>query len=1032
MALVMATAGAGADSGDPLVWVVADHLADLPPILRSMRLPVALVSTIGELPRGAATVLVLADTYPTPRRLTLADTARLRSLADDGARIYLEFVQPEGGGSCFGVPVDTTPGRPLYERLVVCAAMGTLQPEDLLEEHDGASLAIGLLPPDSQVLLEYDRCLGTYRRQPWPENGIFAVTVDLGDRLGLEQCSQRYGAGQPNYRPESVELWLSDDDRQYRFAGRVAEVAETVQFKLGGESARYVRLVARKLRRSAVTDFLFMGELEVRDTSGRNAALGRPYRLESPHPQAGGGYADDGRKLTDGVVEGLYTDHRSVGWGTPLPRPATTAPALVAVPVGRGEVLLSAGRLSDFRLRNFRLTERWEELWRQIVLRLLPPEARMAVGGRYVALQAHTEPRDWVEPGTPVRLVVQAPPTAEVVARRTGGEAIALVDLGDGRWEAELQPEAGQHRYLVTAQTEAGQARVVVALEASPRRTRYREALDRNIRWFLRSGVLPRADGSEGVYSQVCLAWLDSQPPGYDWLGSPFRTDCNAMTLEAFYLYGLLTGDTRYRQMACRIADTVVAHQFQDASRASLGGFPWLYESCDVIYFWDDNCRISTALTWLYHWTDDERYLRSAGLCAELFRQVARDDGCVHRHAITREDLDALGREAYREGAQGVDADFRLMHWWTLAAATGDPIYRALAETVGDVWGAEAGWQGLPYLARYTDDADARQRLHELATAYLRSPAVQRYGAPTVGGGGYELAYEGDCGIATADGEPLTDQLYSTSWLFLWMLRAWRATSDGACRQACESLGDYLVRIQVTSPDRRLDGCWMRGFDAEHWEYYGAPYDPAYGPYSAYTGWMNAIIAQALAWYLLDEDPFVLLAKAPKGASLVRELRALNPKLISDGPNLALGCPYTLSEPANPDYADDGGKLTDGVIDGGYADHRSVGWSLPAVGDSLTVSMELDLGQERPVRLITQQYGAGRGTYNPDEVQVLGSADGRQFVELGSRRFGTHGAGLLWLPLPQADRVRYLRFRFSKQRRDDVTDFLFVGETKAF
>lgn len=1028
----MVAAAVQPDSDDLPVWVVADRLGDLASIFDSLRLPVARVDAIAHLPREATTVLVLADTYPAPRRLSLTDMAHLRSLTSNGARVYLEFAAPERDGSCFGVPVGTTISRPLYERLVLRAAMGGLQPEDLLEEHDGASLALGPLPPASQVLLEYDRCLGTYRRQPWPEPGVFTVTVDLGERYPVAECSQRYGAGQPSYRPESVELWLSDDGQQYRRVGRSSEVGATVRFQLVGEEARYVRLVARKLRRNAVTDFLFMGELDVRDTSGRNLALGRPYQLASIHPQAGGGYADDGRKLTDGVVEGLYTDHLSVGWSTPLPRPATPAAALVAVPVGRGEVLLSAAKLSGFRRRNFRLTERWEELWRQIVLRLLPPERRRAVAARYVALRAHTEPPAWVAPGTPVRLVVRAPAAARVTARRAGGEAIALVPVGDGQWEAGLQPATGLHRYRVTAQTATGRARAVVALQVSPRSRRYRQALDRNMGWFLRSGVLPRADGSAGVHSQICLAWLDSQPLDYDWLGSPFRTDCNTMTLEAFYLYGLVSGDPRYRQMARRIADTVMAHQFQDAHRASLGAFPWLYEGCDVIYFWDDNCRVSTALTWLYHWTGEQRYLRSAALAAELFRQVARDDGCVHRHAIARADLDRVGREAYRAYAQGVDVDFRLMHWWTLAAATGDPIYRALAETVGDVWGAEASWQGLPYLAWYTGDAGARQRLHDLAAAYLRNPAVQRCGAPTVGGGGYELAYEGDCGIATADGEPLTDQLYSTSWLFLWMLRAWRATGEEACRRAGETLGDYLVRIQMVSPDRRLDGCWLRGFDVEHGEYYGAPYDPAYGPYSAYTGWMSAIIAQALAWYLLAEDPFVPPAEAPQAASLLGELRALNPKLISDGPNLALGCPYRLSRPPNPAYGDNDGKLTDGVIDGGYADHRSLGWSLGAVGERLTVSMELDLGQAQPVRLITQQYGAGRGTYNPDEVQVLASADGQQFVELGSQRFGTQGAGLLWLPVPHADRVRYLRFQLSKQRRDDVTDFLFIGETKAF
>jgi hypothetical protein len=410
---------------------------------------------------------------------------------------------------------------------------------------------------------------------------------------------------------------------------------------------------------------------------------------------------------------------------------------------------------------------------------------------------------------------------------------------------------------------------------------------------------------------------------------------------------------------------------------------------------------------------------------------VARADGCVHNHAIGREELDATGREAYRERSQGTDVDFRLMHWWTLAAASGDAEFRRLAETCTDVWGRQAWLQGAPYALRYTRDPALRTRILECVAQFMADPSVQRWSVPTVAGGDYLAAFQGDCGIATGNDEPLADLIYVVPWDFLWLLRAWKATGDEAARQACETVGDALVRMQFDSFDPRLDGCWMRGFDVARGEVYGAPYDPAYGPYSAYTGWMNAIADQALAWYLLEEDPFIAQASEAPGGVVARA-RALSPRLVSEGANLALGRAYTLSDASEGKHADDGKRLTDGVIDGHWSDGRSVGWSIPGVGETLQRTMTLDLGQAANVALVTQQYGAGTGGYNPDDVVVSGSVDGEAWVELGRRRLDGRGAALLQLHVSPAARVRYVRFELSKRRMSTVTDFLFVGETAVY
>jgi len=1018
---------------EPRIAVVGSDVADLGPILSSLQLAAVPALSLAEVPEGVGAVLVLACAYPRPTELSAGDVGRLEAMAASGVGVYLEY--PSCSGPCFGASVGSEPKRAVHQRLVALRPFGELKPEDLLDEHDGAYVPLTALPAGSDTLLEYDLAYGTYDRIARPDNSAFSLTVDLGTVRRLTAVGQRYGAGQPNYRPESVELWLSQDGESFSRAGRMAgaPMPGTVQFDTGGASARYVRLVARKWRRSPVTDFFFMGEVEVVDAEGANVALGAAYALQSECEQSAA-YRDNGSKLTDGRIEGLYSDGLSVGWGTAAPE-ETTFPGLVRIQWGKGAVLLSAPRISDFAARNFRPVARWEALWRHILLELLPAESREQMASRYVPLEAHTEPRVWATPGTQVRLVVRSAPDARVTAASSQHGALRLEQGEDGALRAGFTATPGTHSIDVRSETEQGTARRVVTFDCRSREEKYREALDRNMAWFLRSGVLPAQDGSEGIISQVCMAWLDSGLK--DPLGSPFRVDCNAMSAQALYLYGMLSGDERYRTIARNIADTVLAHQYTDPALPSLGGFPWLYENSDTIYFWDDNSRIGDALLWLYHWTGEERYLRGALLGAELFRQVAREDGCVHRHAISKGDLDRIGREAYRQYSDGTDVDYRLAHWWTLAAVTGGETYGRLAETTSRTWLGHAGIEGSAYVARYRGDA-AGEHLRKLAESFLSSPMVVRHGMVTTHGGEYQRAFTGDCGIATRDGEPLTDQIYGTPWVFRAGVRAWRATGDETCRRLCETVGDYLVRIQFRHEDPRLDGCWMRGFDVEQWDYFGAPYDPQYGPYSAYTGWMNSVASSAFAWYLMEADPFIPTGAHPQAAELAAEVRRLSPPQVSERENVALGCPYVVSDGASEAYRDDGRKLTDGVADGHYGDKQSVGWYLPQEssgsgdGVGMHVVVTLDLERARSLKLITQTYGAGVGAYNPDLVRVSLSRDGGEFTDVAQSPIEGRGGGLLWLVLPGPVEARFVRFELSKRRRGPTSDFLFVGEIRAY
>lgn len=303
------------------VLIVGNRSGEVGTVARRLGLPVRLT---GGLTKPAldsvGAVVVRADGYPQPNRLALNEWRMLQEFVRRGGRAYLEFTV---WGGAFGLTTQPQPERFLHERLVAeegHPATQYLPAAALLDEHGTAALRFEKLPANLRTVLRYEKALGTYTRIDPPDSSLFSVTVDLGKSIALSQAWQHYGAGQPNYCPEKVTLSLSEDGQRFEEVGvRTSSeglLGPVVEFEVGGRKARFVRFTARKFRRSPATDFLFMGEVEGLDESGKNVARGQPYTLQAQSEPVGW-YADDGRKLTDGVIEGLYTDHLSVGWTTP-------------------------------------------------------------------------------------------------------------------------------------------------------------------------------------------------------------------------------------------------------------------------------------------------------------------------------------------------------------------------------------------------------------------------------------------------------------------------------------------------------------------------------------------------------------------------------------------------------------------------------------------------------------------------------------------------------------------------------------------
>jgi hypothetical protein len=118
-----------------------------------------------------------------------------------------------------------------------------------------------------------------------------------------------------------------------------------------------------------------------------------------------------------------------------------------------------------------------------------------------------------------------------------------------------------------------------------------------------------------------------------------------------------------------------------------------------------------------------------------------------------------------------------------------------------------------------------------------------------------------DLGLTYAGTEPVSDQLYTTSWAAMNLWIAHRATGLRQYRDDFDALMDYLVRIQVDRPsDPRTDGGWTRAWDYELWEAHASNADHSWTAWCMETGWTNAIVDIALALALGNHD---LFASAP-------------------------------------------------------------------------------------------------------------------------------------------------------------------------
>jgi len=162
----------------------------------------------------------------------------------------------------------------------------------------------------------------------------------------------------------------------------------------------------------------------------------------------------------------------------------------------------------------------------------------------------------------------------------------------------------------------------------------------------------------------------------------------------------------------------------------------------------------------------------------------------------------------------------------------------------------------LAWLIRVEDTATHREWLNKVAGDLLAdqqlSGAIHERLGP-VHGGHYRVPMRNeDYGTAETpllqqNGDPVSDQLYTTGFALLGLHEAVGATGDKKLKWAEDKLAEFLCRIQTRSKKLPyLNGTWFRAFDDRRWEAWASSADVGWGAWSIESGWGQAWIAAVL------------------------------------------------------------------------------------------------------------------------------------------------------------------------------------------
>lgn len=366
---------------------------------------------------------------------------------------------------------------------------------------------------------------------------------------------------------------------------------------------------------------------------------------------------------------------------------------------------------------------------------------------------------------------------------------------------------------------------------------------------------------------------------------SHVRTDCLAEAAMLFALDWKTTGNPRSRSVARSILDYTWSFQYSDPKTEAYGLVDWAKGL--GVFYGDDNARVILPALATIQILGEDKWDERVVRCILANFRTAGQLG-FREDRIDMPDLNKNGWRYYYDDRNtlSLTPHYQAYLWacfiWMSSIAGNDDLLMRAESAIRMTMNAYPKWRWsnglsqeisrmllpLAFLVRAKDKPQYREWLDKMTEELLgqQQPCgaiAERVGDPKDGHYPPPSSNESygttEAPVIQQNGDPAADLLYTQNFAFLGLHEAAAATDNVKYRRAEDKLAGFLCRIQSRSERHPyLDGCWMRSFDYEKWEYWGSSSDLGWGAWCVESGWMNTWISSVLAMRALGRSLFDL------------------------------------------------------------------------------------------------------------------------------------------------------------------------------
>lgn len=408
-------------------------------------------------------------------------------------------------------------------------------------------------------------------------------------------------------------------------------------------------------------------------------------------------------------------------------------------------------------------------------------------------------------------------------------------------------------------------------LDASNRTFYYENAVKNAVNWHFDSHIIQGNLSVELITSST------------GWLNDSHRVDAGMYTGWLLYEAGCHFDHAHWKETGKTIFD-YYADQAQITEGVFKGLFKWYLYSYGQNYAYTiDSGRCGIALINMYRLTGEDKYLSQIRSLADGFLNWFHENGlmkgaCVYYYNDPLLDKFDENYTSLTPAVSGEVGLFLVMASKLLSEEKYSQACAKLAEKLCEVF-PDYSYYGhttsiryarlLMLLAAVQDSglADHSDMINHLLE-YLHNiqlPCGAIYVEDNLSYAKYgSSGFGGENGVnAPWEDERISDQLYSINNILMALSALTKAehtekiTIDLA-NEMLQKVLDYITRIQITHPDKKYHGGWMRAFDVTRWEYYGLDVEVLWGSYCIMSGWIMGILPLELLASATDKSHYIM------------------------------------------------------------------------------------------------------------------------------------------------------------------------------